>query len=90
MGIQSAKRTDFNTLKAGNTGIRIQINNAVDSLERTLRASIGTGRLFALAAYHRHTEDGLRIGGDHADGSFFRVIDLEMLNGADEFANSAP
>jgi hypothetical protein len=89
MGIDGPEGAGLDALEAGYADFLVQLDNAVDTFQGVHGAGVGANRDLALTAYDRHAHHGVGIGHENTDCAFFRVVDLEMLDGTGELANPA-
>jgi hypothetical protein len=89
MSINGSERTGLHALETGDTTLAIQLHYTVQQPQGICGAYLGTGRNLALAAYYRHPHHRMGIGIDNTDSSFLGIVGTEMLDGADQFTNTA-
>ena len=88
VSIHGTEGAGFHAFHTGNAEILVQMNDPITSAESINRTCISAYRYFALAAHNRHSYNRMGVGNKHSDGTLFRIIDLEMVVGAGQLANS--
>jgi hypothetical protein len=85
----SPKRARDHALLAGDTFFTIDIIDAVLRRDGSRRAVLHAFGYLALSADNGHPYDRVRIDDHHSDGTFFRVVHSETVNGTDQLTNLA-
>ena len=89
MRVDSSEGAGFHALVTGDAFLAVELHHPVYPPKCVGGADLNAGCHLALAADHRHPDHRMGVGDEDPDRALLRIIDAEMFDRADKFADPA-